>query len=725
MTLEELEIVVKANVEEATGKLEELKTQMQDSTTEGFKEITKEADKMGEAVADNSKNIEKMIPQIASLTTKAVTGSTAMAGFSKTVVASSTALKTAFPILLAISVVIMAIVKAVNSLREKIANMVKTIKQTIKTALDTILKLLQKINSMAIRLGTVLSNLARNGISNLVQVSSELNNVLSQIQGKTIQLGNALASAVAPIIQALTPIIISMLNALISVANVLGEITASLFGNATVYKKATNVTTDYSKAIGKANKEQQKMLAGFDELNVLSDKQGSGNGIGTAVQDMFETTEIRKEIKDFTAEIKRVFKEIRKEIEKGNFTGAGDILGREFNRLVENINTEDLGRQLAIKMNQALEFVNGFLQNKPLGTIGKKLGQFVRGWIEEISPTEIGRLIANTINNAFSFVGNFLGEINKDNGALKLGQKIARNLITAIENIDVDEVANAIYQTVKTLADLAIGFFGTWIKEGGLTKLVNKIAELFRAIPWKEILPEVIQAIGTAWVAIEGTRFVLRNAILIGILSWITGELKERIVGGVKSVWDSIFNTADESGQTLKDRLQSAWLKVKNWWDEKKKQIAGENSLAKTFFKNAIKNIVKFFIDGVNKLIRKINSIKFTLPDILGGGSWSPSLKELQMPELAQGGVLTKPTAVLAGEYVGASQNPEIVTPQKLLLETSTQANVPVMNSIEEMGDKIISALNSIGVYAEFDYSKLKVGLDNENYRVGGKLYGI
>lgn len=47
------------------------------------------------------------------------------------------------------------------------------------------------------------------------------------------------------------------------------------------------------------------------------------------------------------------------------------------------------------------------------------------------------------------------------------------------------------------------------------------------------------------------------------------------------------------------------------------------------------------------------------------------------------------------------------------------------MNAIEEMGDKLVTALNSIGVYAEFDYSKLKVGLDNENYRVGGKLYGI
>ena len=79
----------------------------------------------------------------------------------------------------------------------------------------------------------------------------------------------------------------------------------------------------------------------------------------------------------------------------------------------------------------------------------------------------------------------------------------------------------------------------------------------------------------------------------------------------------------------------------------------------------------------------------------------------------------------MAGEYSGASQNPEVVAPQSLLLETSTQANIPVMNAIEELGDRFIEALNNVGVYAEFDYSKLKVGLDNENYRVGGKLYGV
>lgn len=59
------------------------------------------------------------------------------------------------------------------------------------------------------------------------------------------------------------------------------------------------------------------------------------------------------------------------------------------------------------------------------------------------------------------------------------------------------------------------------------------------------------------------------------------------------------------------------------------------------------------------------------------------------------------------------------------MYETNVKANIPVMNAIEELGDRLVQTWNTMGVYAEFDYSKLKVGLDNENYRAGGKLYGI
>ena len=59
------------------------------------------------------------------------------------------------------------------------------------------------------------------------------------------------------------------------------------------------------------------------------------------------------------------------------------------------------------------------------------------------------------------------------------------------------------------------------------------------------------------------------------------------------------------------------------------------------------------------------------------------------------------------------------------MYETNVKANIPVINAVEEMGDRLVGALQNIGVYAEFGYDKLKVGLDAESKRTGKKLYSM
>lgn len=59
------------------------------------------------------------------------------------------------------------------------------------------------------------------------------------------------------------------------------------------------------------------------------------------------------------------------------------------------------------------------------------------------------------------------------------------------------------------------------------------------------------------------------------------------------------------------------------------------------------------------------------------------------IPALADGGVLTSPRLVMAGEYSGASANPEIVTPQNIMRETMVDAN-------EEMAVAIVTAIQAL-----------------------------
>ena len=57
----------------------------------------------------------------------------------------------------------------------------------------------------------------------------------------------------------------------------------------------------------------------------------------------------------------------------------------------------------------------------------------------------------------------------------------------------------------------------------------------------------------------------------------------------------------------------------------------------------------------------------------LGGKKFGfniPQLSQVSLPRLAKGAVLKVPTVAEVAEYPGASQNPEIVTPQNIMEET-------------------------------------------------------
>ena len=114
---------------------------------------------------------------------------------------------------------------------------------------------------------------------NLLNNNEELSKQWEEIKGSLgslfSQIGNALASVFLPLLQ-------SVLNFLQKMLQYVGYILKAWFGIDIFAKK-----TDKSLAKGtKSAKEMNKQLAGFDEMNVLSDNKGtSGGGVGEAIGD--------------------------------------------------------------------------------------------------------------------------------------------------------------------------------------------------------------------------------------------------------------------------------------------------------------------------------------------------------------------------------------------------------------------------------------------------------
>ncbi len=130
------------------------------------------------------------------------------------------------------------------------------------------------------------------------------------------------------------------------------------------------------------------------------------------------------------------------------------------------------------------------------------------------------------------------------------------------------------------------------------------------------------------------------------------------VLNGIKNIWNNCWNG-------LKNTVTSIFNGI---WNTIKKVI---NSIL-----GGIEGMANGVVNGVNLVIRTLNRLKFTIPDWvpgLGGKTFGFNLSEMNkitLPRLAKGNVAYDKTLAIFGEYAGASNNPEITTPQNIMRDT-------------------------------------------------------
>ena len=652
--------------------------------------------------------------------------------------------------------------KAGKKIKESFNNSNKSIKNTEHHTSKLIQTFKRMIRVMLVR--TVI-NSAREGMQDLAVANAEFNQSMSSMQSAMLQARNAITTAFAPALEALAPVIVKVAEA---VSWLFTEIAmwGSAFAGKSTYVRAKKVTTDYALSLGKANKEQQKanaeqkkMLAGFDELNVLMEKTNSGLSSGTGLptaQEMFEEVAIPEDVIQRATAIKEKLQELLPILTAIGATIAGYKLGELFGLWGK-------GKEKVDNLTKAFQGKNQAL--------GDQQGEYAKeySWLKDLIPKFVSSAISVTA------LSGALGDLKDNPIQMPSLQPVtdtqvafdnAKDTITkAMEDAktatqtNIEEATVALNEAVPII-DNAVTTAGDTITNE-LTNVDKTTTDKTKSVKktlWdlmtdvgveigKSITRDKLQ-ISNGFGDMEDdadslsvniqksfTTFIEKTSKNIG--TWITNVIKPAIA------LMSAFNLT--SGETVYDttKVKEAVKNVTSGINGIGQAIINPASIGKTVAKN-VSEFVQSKSDFIQELKRDSPEL---FPDAgkilstIGGGiavgsglagayslttgdtSWLEQLFGNLAFGMASGGVVSKPTLALVGE--SASSTPEIVTPQKLLYETSTQANIPVMNAVEELGDKLVSAFNSIGVYAEFDYSKLKVGLDNENYRVGGKLYGV
>lgn len=229
--------------------------------------------------------------------------------------------------------------------------------------------------------------------------------------------------------------------------------------------------------------------------------------------------------------------------------------------------------------------------------------------------------------------------------------------------IKITEKLQEVWNNIKTF------FVNLWNSIIDKIKAVwNGVKDFFSNI-WNGIKTVAI----TIWDAIKGT---ISN-VINGIKNTISN-----VLNGIKNIWNNVWNG-------LKTTVTNIFNGI---WNTIKRII---NSIL-----GGIEGMANGVVRGVNAVIRTLNKLKFDIPDWVpgvGGKTFGFNIglmSEVSLPRLAKGNVAYDKTLAVFGEYAGASNNPEITTPQNIMRETFEDV---LSNYNNENSDRPINLTVNVG----------------------------
>lgn len=219
-------------------------------------------------------------------------------------------------------------------------------------------------------------------------------------------------------------------------------------------------------------------------------------------------------------------------------------------------------------------------------------------------------------------------------------------------------------------------------------------------------IKSVINVFKTAWTAIStiiGIIVTVIGGTLLSVFVNTFAEIAKGVINAISSVVDILSGLITFVQGVFTGDMDKALKGLLQLFTGLGKSL--QNIFRTTF--NIIAGFFNGFIRGltnaINMVIKAINRINIKIPDWVPGiggkkfgGFNIGTIPARTIPLLANGGVITKPTVAMMGEYAGATQNPEIVAPQSILRETIENSNNNVVNALIQQTRQLLTALENI-----------------------------
>lgn len=362
------------------------------------------------------------------------------------------------------------------------------------------------------------------GMNNLAQYSDNTNGSLSMLMSSLTRLKNALATALAPILNAAAPMLNLLIQKVTETVTALGQLFASLTGQSGFvaakrvnqdYAKSLNSNADSAKKANKENKKLQNTLFGFDQINKLNDNSDgddtadTSTGGGLTPADMFESVPINSKVSDFAKKLKDAWK-------NADFTEIGQIVGTKLNDALNQISWgpiqetaqkvgksigtfisgfvevpdlgTNIGKTIAGAVNTGVGGINAFLDNTRWDSVGKFIGDGLNGAVDTIDWPGIGHLYAQKWNAIFTTIGESARTFKWSD----FGKNLAAGVNQTIADFDWAGNGARIGDLAKGLLDT----ISTFLEQTDWRKLGESIRTFVVSIDWTGIVNELVRGFG-------------------------------------------------------------------------------------------------------------------------------------------------------------------------------------------------------------------------------------
>lgn len=208
---------------------------------------------------------------------------------------------------------------------------------------------------------------------------------------------------------------------------------------------------------------------------------------------------------------------------------------------------------------------------------------------------------------------------------------------------------------------------------GWLGNVKNKVVELWKS--FQERFPMISRIVQIATIPMQIAIQIVINVFKLlkaaGIALW----------NGLKWCWNGIKTATVAAWAAIQQPLLNAWNKIKEFgayiWGTFKSAFIGawqgiRDKVSGVFsgLVGIVKTPLNAVISLVNKAIGAINKINVKIPDWAGGGSIGFNIPKI--PQLAQGGIVDRPTQAIIGE----GGEPEVVAPLSQLPKWARKSGI-------------------------------------------------